>query len=124
MGIVVSLAMLLGIVFLLFERFYKAPNASRFTQISLGFLVLSGLWNSVWYGLSNINTFWGLAGFVSGVFILMASLLVYKKGLGESSMAPFAQTLIRILVVMGLILCFALYVITIVRINLSLPIIA
>jgi len=65
MGIVVSLAMLLGIIFLLFERFYTYSKPSLLMKVSLLFMLAAGLWNSVWYGLQNLATFWGLAGFVS-----------------------------------------------------------
>jgi len=124
MGIVVSLAMLLGIIFLLFERFYTCSKPSLLMKVSLLFMLAAGLWNSVWYGLQNLATFWGLAGFVSGIFILMSTLLVYKKGLSESAMPQAIQKLLRVTTIVGLVLCFALYVITIVRINLALPIIS
>ena len=123
MGIVVSFAMLLGAVFLLFERFYKTLNSSRFVQVALAFIALAGLWNSLWYGLPNIDTFWGVAGFVSGVFILMSALFVYEGGFSHSTMTPFTLQLIRGLLIVGLLLCLVLYAVTIVRINLGLPII-
>ena len=123
MGIVVSLAMLLGIVFLVSPRFYNAQSKSSLVQNGLVFLVLAGLWNSVWYGLQNLTTFWGLAGLVSGVLTLLAAWIVYKKGLVNTSLSTSTQQLMRILVIVGLALCFALYAITIIQINLGMPII-
>ena len=123
MGIVVSLAMLLGVIFLSSKYFYLKRRESLLVRTGLVFLFLSGLWNSVWYGMQNVNTFWGMAALVSGVFMLLSAALVYKKGLTESACCHSKQHLIRLLVIVGLALCFALYAVTIIQINLGLPII-
>lgn len=123
MGIVVSLAMLLGVVFLSSSYFYLIHRESVSVRIGVAFLVSTGLWNSVWYGMQNSQTFWGIAAFVSGVFILLSAIVVHKKGLTEMSANHSTQHLIRMLIIVGLALCFALYVVTIIRINLELPII-
>jgi len=123
MGIVVSLAMLLGMIFLSSKYFYLERRQSLFVRAGLIFLVLAGLWNSIWYGLQHIKTFWGVAALVSGAFILLSALWVYKKGFTETTDCCSTQHLIKSLVIVGLFLCFMLYAVSIVRINLGLPII-
>jgi len=60
---------------------------------------------------------------IVGVLTLLAAWIVYKKGLVNTSLSTSTQQLMRILVIVGLALCFALYAITIIQINLGMPII-
>ena len=72
-----------------------------------------GLWNIAWYGMRNIETFWGQAAIITGVAMLMASLDLT----GRRVLLP------RPMVVIALLASFSLYAITLVRLNLGLPII-
>jgi len=121
MGIVVSLAMLLGIIFLSKKRFYSQDNSSWFMVLGLVFLVSTGLWNAVWHGLQNMGTFWGMVALVSGIITLSAAFLLYNNGRLSVASSDSTNQLSRILSLTGLGLCFALYAVTIIQINLGLP---
>lgn len=126
MGIVVSVAMLLGLIIISIPRLYYQVQTSWLLWAVLAFLVPAGLWNSAWYGLQYLSSFWGLAAFVSGILILLSGYIIYSKSFVETPYSVCFDTtkqLIRILVIVGLSLCFLLYAITIIRINLGMSII-
>jgi len=112
MGIVVSLAMLLGIIFLSFKVFYQVHRNSLVVRIGLVFILLVGLWNSLWYGMQNIQTFWGITGLISGVLMLLCAQLLYKNIIAEARPVFSIRYVARISIIIGLALCFCLYVIT------------
>jgi hypothetical protein len=132
MGIVVSVIMFLGLCFLLPVPFVKArllaAAPSSANSIS-GLLLLGGLWNSVWFGLQNIIAFWGIAALVSGVFMVLAALLVFvphgSGRLQELVWLQKAHALIHPMTSFLLIclsVCFLLYAVTLVQLNLGMPI--
>jgi hypothetical protein len=132
MGIVVSVIMLLGLCFLLpipviKTRFLKSAPCSANTISAL--LLLGGLWNSVWFGLQHLAIFWGLAALISGMLMVLAALMVFVQyGSGrllEVVLLQKAYVLIQplaLVLTVALLLCFLLYGITLVQLNLGLPI--
>lgn len=122
MGIVVSVAMLLALAMMLLNKHLKNKKQPA-VMLGIGFVAMSGLWNSVWYGVQNVPSFWGFAGLLSGLFMLASALTLYleiraSKVIGSCTYAAF-----RLSVMMGLGLYLLLYVVTIVQLNLGLPII-
>ena len=74
MGIVVCVAMLLALVMMIFDKWLRNKKGRFFIHISIGFIALSGLWNSLWYGVQNVPSFWGFAALLSGLFMLAAAV--------------------------------------------------
>jgi len=132
MGIVVSVIMLLGLCFLLPIPLINArllAGAPSSANIVSGLLLLGGLWNSVWFGLQNITAFWGLAALISGVFMVLAALLIFVPyGSGRLQEVIWLQKVytaiqpMTLLWLMCLSVCFLLYAVTLVQLNLGMPI--
>ena len=131
MGIVVSLAMLLGLLILLpLGCVFKKP---KFAIFAGRFLLLAGLWNALWFGLRHLTEFWGVAALISGVAMILAAiqiLIEYQDSLlSTGSVGHFLNkinktiTLIKPVIILVLLLSFLLYATTIVRLNLGLPIV-
>lgn len=132
MGIVVAVFMLLGLLMLspwdklsLGAKRYK-PSTANF--IGTG-LLLTGLWNSLWHGLRYIEYFWGIAGLVSGTFMVLVAIMIIKQfGTNILSTLGIIKTLdgvirpFKILCLIGLLFSFLLYSITLIQLNLGLPI--
>jgi hypothetical protein len=92
-------------------------------------LLVAGLWNALWHGLRNLTNFWGVAALVSGlVMIAVADLLLVEHGSDgwrKQAVAVRAHAVFKPLaapLVIGLGLCFLLYTVTLVRLNLGLSI--
>ena len=132
MGIVVCVFMLLGLLM----ASPWVPPGWRVLRSKPGLvdglasgLLLAGLWNLLWYGLRHLTDFWGIAAMVSGAFMMgVAILLLFEHGSDawrsqamavrtHSALKPLAAAL-----VVGLALCFVLYAVTLVRLNLGLSI--
>lgn len=109
-----TLVMLVGLVSMKYPN--KIQGARAYVVTAL--VVLGGLWNSLWYGLQNLNQFWGLAGLVSGVIMLLAAFLILLQN-NAREVPGIAVTLVKI----GLLLSFLLYAVTLVQLNLGLDII-
>jgi hypothetical protein len=132
MGIVVSVIMLLGLCFLLPIPLINArllAGAPSSANIISGLLLLGGLWNSIWFGLQNLTAFWELAALVSGVFMVLVALLIFvSHGSGRLQEVVWLQkvyTLIQPMTslwLMCLSVCFLLYAVTLVQLNLGMPI--
>lgn len=123
MGIVVSLAMLVALFMLCLNNIFNKSEYKAYTKFGTAFIVLIGTWNSVWYGAQNLTTFWGVTALLSGVFMLLAAQLIYLD-VKKSSLiyhSWYCYSKLVTMVVLGLY--FALYVITIVQLNLDMPII-
>ena len=132
MGIVVCVFMLLG---LLMASPWVPPgwrvlrSKPGWVDVLASGLLLAGLWNLFWYGLRHLTDFWGIAALVSGVFMMgVAILLLVEHGSdawrrqavavqAHAALKPLAAAL-----VVGLALCFGLYAVTLVRLNLGLSI--
>lgn len=133
MGIVVAVFMLLGVL-LIWPRprlqlggLRRKPGMVGALGISL---LLAGLWNALWYGLRHLGDFWGLVALLSGVLMIAASLIVLAQRDPVNRAAP--ATLGRIYKVLkplspvlacALAAFFALYAVTLVRLNLGYTII-
>lgn len=128
MGIVVTVFMGLGLLLLLpagaawLER--QAPGRHVNRTIAYG-LLLTGLWNSFWHGLRHLDNFWGLAALLSGAcMVAIASLLLGASGATQSPItASRWQKTATWLAGVGLLASFLLYAVTLIRLNLDLPII-
>lgn len=118
MGIVVCLAMAVGL-FLLWKEHKNKVSKSNNKKAMMAFVLLAGLWNSLWYGLRNYTEFWGIAALVSGVFMLLTVLILNK----ESFFNARQTVILKGLTIIGLFASFLLYAITLVQLNLGIPII-
>jgi hypothetical protein len=132
MGILVAAFMLIG---LLMSLPWVPPglrvlrSKPRAVDVLASGLMLAGLWNALWYGLRHLSEFWGLAALISGcVMFAVAILLIVEHGSGgwhrhsfavrlQSAIKPFRTSLVA-----GLAVCFVIYVVALVRLNLGLPI--
>lgn len=132
MGIVVLIFMVLG---LLHQSPIKWLNLGGFGQkpavvsfIGIG-LLLMGLWNAVWFGLRHLTMFWGLASVVSGIFMVVTAFIILADSNSQFStnlIVKKTAALISPLLtfwLLGLAGSALLYGVTIVQLNLGLPII-
>jgi len=113
MGIVVALVMLVGLVVMV----RKNTQAVTTKAVAL-LLLIGGFWNALWYGLRNLSDFWGLAGLVSGIVMVLAAVYLWLSLSGNQQ-----KTAIKVLLVCALGACFALYFITLLQLNLGYEII-
>ena len=132
MGIVVAVFMLLGLLMASpwVPRQLRVLRASPNVVDTLASgLLLAGLWNALWHGLRHMGDFWGQAALVSGcVMVAVAVQLLVEHGGDFWRRQPVAVRAHRALkriatwLVVGLALCFGLYAVALVRLNLGLPI--
>ena len=132
MGIVVAVFMLLGILMAspwVPHRLRMLRTTPHIVDTLASGLLLAGLWNALWYGLRHLAEFWGQAALVSGcVMVGVAVLLLVEHGGDFWRRQPVAVWAHRVLkpiatvLVVGLALCFGLYAVALVRLNLGLPI--
>ena len=123
MGIVVSLAMLLALFMMCFGGACKKPKYLTFTKIGIALVVMLGAWNAAWYGVQNISSFWGITALLSGVFMLFAGQIIYLE-VTQSAITRHARYFdFKLVTTMVLGLYFLLYAITIIQMNLEMPII-
>jgi uncharacterized membrane protein len=132
MGIVVSVIMLLGLCWLLpvpviQARLLKSASSSANTVSAL--LLCGGLWNSVWFGLQHLAIFWGIAALISGILMALVSIIVFvQHGSGRLQEVEWLQRLYQLIqpltlvLAVGLLLSFLLYAVTLVQLNLGMPI--
>ena len=78
-----------------------------------------GLWNFGWYGLQHTGSFWGLVALVSG-FVLMVSSLYINPII---KITLLENNVVKNIIGLAVIASLALYAITLIQINLGLPII-
>jgi len=123
MGIVVSLAMLLALFMMCFASTCNQPKYQALTKVGMSFVVLLGVWNAAWYGIPNIASFWGMTALLSGVFMLFAGQIIYLE-VTQSAITRHARYFdFKLVTTMVLGLYFLLYAITIIQMNLEMPII-
>ena len=133
MGIVVTFFMLLALLmvsplkWLGFGKLKANQNVANFVGVGS---LLMGLWNSLWHGLQHLNGFWGIAALVSGIFMVTVAIIILNrhasKMVTKLAILTSAYKLINplsALCILGLFLSFMLYAITLIRLNLGLPII-
>ena len=97
---------------------FNNSRSSTSTKIVALLLLLSGLWNALWYGLRHLGEFWGHAGLVTGFAMLLAAFYLWLNRSGDQS-----KTVFKVLVTGALALSFALYFISLVQLNLGYEII-
>ncbi len=123
MGIVVTIAMLLGLITLRptpWNDKVRTPQSTTFTLISAISLMTCGAWNVVWYGLRHISEFWGWMAIGSGLVMMISALIIFAE---RHHLDFIDLSKIRTPVIAVLAVSFVLYAVTIVQINLGLPII-
>lgn len=133
MGIVICVVLGLGCISLLWPKSQSGRlNQAKPLLLALdrwvpSVLILAGLWNMFWYGIRHLSSFWGNAAVVSGALMLLAALLVLgeKKPVAPKCLLAFSNWIkpFRLLITSGLVLSFLLYAVTLIQLNLGLPII-
>lgn len=124
MGIVVCIAMLIGILALLRKRhgaiLQRAPTV----------LLIFGLWNFAWYGLRHLGSFWGYAALATGIVMLLTGiLLLVEIGNTKTQRMPILLGVYKLLrpirgvILIALLAGFLLYAVTLIQLNLGYPII-
>ncbi len=114
MGIVVTLGMLDGLILLVANmRALSLPTV--FKKPLAIFVLLCGLWNALWYGVQNVQQFWGLVALGSGVAMIITAWAV---------LANYKSQPLNLVLFVMLAAFFLLYTVTIVQLNLGLPIIS
>ena len=84
MGSIMAGSMLLAVIFAVDLKGYnvlqKLPKPVL--RLVASFVMLSGLWNVLWYASQHFGEFWGNAAFVSGLLMIITSfyLFGYKRG--------------------------------------------
>ena len=111
MGIVVTLGMCFGL-FILVN--HLKPNSNQLNPFLAGFVLLCGIWNAFWYGTQNIGQFWGQVALGSGLLMIISVVIVFLN---------IRSRPVIYLVAVLLFGFFMLYSVTIVQLNLGLPII-
>ncbi|MEO8546341.1 MAG: hypothetical protein ABI434_22330 [Burkholderiaceae bacterium] len=131
MGIVVCVFMLLGLLLLWPWSSPTARGRQRrrawARSIAIGVL-LAGAWNALWHGLRHLDAFWGIAALLSGLLMMATAARVLRRLLSIRTLAnPAAPAasggLTDRLLFVGLLVCFALYAVTLFRLNLGYSII-
>lgn len=126
MGIVVTLAMLFGLI-VLRPTPWRDENAKvqnpGFVTFTITALTVFGLWNFLWYGLRHLGDFWGWAAIVSGASMVAAALIVFVERESSSDSSNSRLIAARSPVIGVLAISFLLYAITLVQLNMGLPII-
>ena len=114
MGIVVCLAMLLGLVMLRpspFNAEYRVDFNPDFKRIVWLALAALGVWNAV-YGAFAISGFWCFMSIVSGITMIWAATIIAADRANESSK-------IDKVIVLTLAACFLVYAVTLIQLNLG-----
>lgn len=133
MGIVVTLFMLLALLmvsplkWLSFGQLKSNQGLASFIGVGL---LLTGLWNALWHGLRYLHDFWGIAALVSGIFMVTVAIIILNRHASTMvTKLPAITSAYKLinplsaLCILGLFLSFMLYAITLIRLNLGLPII-
>ena len=114
MGIVVMLGMLAGMVLML-TNIRQVLLKPLLVKLLAAFVLLCGLWNAFWYGIQHLQQFWGMAALGSGLAMILAAWVI----LGKRKPLPLGLVLVTLLLA-----SFLLYLVTIIQLNLGLPIIS
>lgn len=129
MGIVVCIIMLLCLTTSKLGERLKVSALIKPSQaiwIARAGLAL-GLWNVLWYGLRHITSFWGIAGIVSGLALIIPSIIAmyaHKDLCFKKTSAVY--NVLKALewpAIAVLLVSFLLYAITLIQLNLGYPII-
>lgn len=135
MGIVVTLFMLLA---LLLVSPIPVVNLKKCMHIKglvsfIGFgLLCMGLWNALWFGIRHWHLFWGQAALVSGLcMVVLAVFIIHKHNLiKEGALSVLFKRIsvllqpVYIVFLLGLLVSFFLYFVTLIQLNLGYPIVS
>jgi hypothetical protein len=125
MGIVVTVVMLLGLTILRptpWSDEGEQVMGVRMTRATFVLLLVLGLWNVFWHGINNMDDFWGWAALGSGIVMLLSARIIFLEHLSLRDGFGSVNTSFRTAVVGFLSVFFLLYAVTIVQINMGLPI--
>lgn len=109
MGIIMTFGMLVGLVLLL-AQIREISFKPAVVRLLATFVLLCGLWNTFWYGLQNIQQFWGLAALGSGLAMILTAWVILTE---RKSLA------LNLVLVTVLLASFLVYLVTIVQLNLG-----
>jgi len=112
MGSIMTVCMVISAVALAIRLLGKGSSRVS-TQVSsaAGVLALAaGVWNAVWHAPRHITEFWGQAALVSGVLMMLAAAYLLRP-----SRLPAWLVSARLIVLIALVGCTALYGVTIYR---------
>ena len=133
MGIVVTIFMFLGLLMVspLTWLSLGAKRQNKAIANFIGFgLLLAGIWNAFWHGLRFLQDFWGLAALASGVFMIVIAIIILNcYASSQVANHPVVTSIYKVIKplcyvwLVGLLASFLLYSITLIRLNLGLPII-
>lgn len=118
MGIIITIVLLLALVAVLAKTLrIESSLVSRIAiQRAIGLISLAaGLWNACWYGVQHLSEFWGMAAFASGVALISAAAFI---------LTPYTVRWLQLLCCVALLVFFLLYAVTIIRLNLGMPVLA
>ncbi|MGH1441105.1 MAG: hypothetical protein ACRBBR_13390 [Cellvibrionaceae bacterium] len=135
MGIVVTLFMLLA---LLLVSPIPVVNLKKCMHIKglvpfIGFgLLCMGLWNALWFGIRHWHLFWGQAALVSGLCMVVLAVFIIDKHnlIKEGALSVLFKRIsvllqpVYIVFLLGLLVSFFLYFVTLVQLNLGYPIVS
>lgn len=107
MGIVMAVIMLLGTLALVKLRF-------RNNIVSI-VLLSGGLWNLLWYGAFHVGSFWGHAAIITGLVMVFSAIHLF----GFIKLPDVMNKIYAMCLFAG----FLLYSVTIIQLNLGIPII-
>lgn len=125
MGVVVTVVMLLGLTILRptpWSDEGEQVMGVRMTRATFVLLLVLGLWNVFWHGINNMDDFWGWAALGSGIVMLLSARIIFLEHLSLRDGFGSVNTSFRTAVVGFLSVFFLLYAVTIVQINMGLPI--
>ena len=125
MGIVVTVAMLFGLIVLRPTPWRHEPDltvALPMVVFSAFLLCVCGLWN-VGYGLLHLTIFWGWAALLSGLTMVTAAVVIGVSH-GQAARVTFTWVdKIKPWITGLLAVFFLLYSVTLIQLNLGYPII-
>jgi uncharacterized membrane protein YczE len=133
-GIVICVAMVLGLIAFM-PMPWREPDAkgseegaflSKVKSFAPSVLVAAGAWNTFWYGLQNTASFWGKTGLITGL-VMMLSAVVLTPQLNQNKIITCLYKILkpfRIPLFVTLLASFSLYLVTLIQLNLGLPVIS
>jgi hypothetical protein len=132
MGIVICVAMALGLIAFMpmpwREPDTKGSEEGSFSSKVKSFapvvLATSGAWNTLWYGLQNTAIFWGKVGLITGLIMMLSAALLTTQLNQNETITRLYKILkpFRIPLFVTLLASFLLYLVTLIQLNLGLPI--
>ena len=134
MGIVVCVVMALGLIAFMpmpwrepaSEVSDRGSFSSKLKSFAPLALAVVGAWNALWYGLQNTASFWGMTGLITGLIMMLSAVVLTTQANNNKIIKPFYKILnpFRIPLFVALLASFLLYLVTLIQLNLGLPIIS